>query len=98
MVRKAGKDLKKGVVRLFGAAKKILAERKAAKALERIDPHAQEFVKLPVARSEVPSIYGQPAAKPTDAEVAAADHLQNTVAYAAGRAMVTIPRETRLNL
>lgn len=97
MVGKAGKNLKKGVVRLFGAAKKKLAQRKEAKALDRIDPHAREFVTMPVARTELPSVYGKPVAKPTDAEVAAAAHLE-VVANAAGRAMVTIPRETRLNL
>lgn len=98
MVRRAGKVLKKRVERLFGAAKKRIAARKAAKALERMDPIARQFAEIPTPKGQARSPFGQVTPEPTAAEVAAVAQLER-VAYAAGRSMVTIPRETRnLNL
>ncbi len=94
MVGRASKRLKKGVARLFGAAKKKLAERAEAKALERMDPLARQFVEMPTPKVNPYALPECPTEKPSAADLAALAHLDR-VAHAAGRAMVTIPRETR---
>lgn len=94
MVRRAGRNLKKRVVRLFGVAKQRFAARRAARALEKMDSIAREFAVMPTPK-ELPHAHRPvPSAKPTPAEEAAAAHLSH-IAELAGRAMVTIPRETR---
>lgn len=94
MVRRAGRNLKKRVARLFDAAKQRFAARRAARALERMDPIAREFAEMPTLK-ELPHAHRPvPSTKPTSAEEAAAAHLSQ-VAEFARRAMVTLPRETR---